>query len=261
MIFQDKVSILMPLYNSEKFLVDTVNSVLNQTYDNFELLIVDDLSTDNSFEIAKNLKKVDDRVKVFQLEKNSGAAKARNFALSKSSGRFISYLDADDLWKNNKLELQTKIMIDNNYPFTCTSYDVINENGELLNKKITMLPRVDYKGFLTNNLLQTVGIMVDLDIVPKNLLMMPDLRRRQDAATWLQILRNGYDCYGVDESLAYYRRVSNSLSSNKIKAVKGVWYLYREVEKLPFLFSAYIFCRYALLAIWKRIYISRGKNE
>ena len=126
-----------------------------------------------------------------------------------------------------------------------------------LNKQVHMLPEVDYVGFLTNNLLQTVGIMVDIDIVDRKYLEMPDIRRRQDAATWLQILKAGYKCYGLDEILAEYRRAGNSLSSNKIKAIKGVWNLYRNIEHLSLLFSCYCFIRYAVLAVWKRVYRKR----
>ena len=117
-----------------------------------------------------------------------------------------------------------------------------------------MLPKVDYIGFLTNNLLQTVGIMVDTGAVDKKHLEMPDIRRRQDAATWLQILKAGYECYGLDEVLAQYRRTENSLSSNKAKAVKGMWHLYRDIEHLSLPFSCYCFVKYAYLAICKRIY-------
>lgn len=138
--------------------------------------------------------------------------------------------------------------------FSCTSYEVIDDSGKSLHKLVHMLPKVDYVGFLTNNLLQTVGIMVDTEIVSKDLLVMPDIRRRQDTATWLQILKAGYCCYGLDVVLAEYRRAKGSLSNNKIKAVQGMWKLYREIEKLSLPFSLYCFIRYASLAVWKRIY-------
>lgn len=138
--------------------------------------------------------------------------------------------------------------------FSCTSYEVIDSTGKSLNKIIHMLDKVDYRGFLTNNLLQTVGIMVDIYKIDKKFLTMPNIRRRQDAATWMQILKVGYPCYGLHEVLAEYRRTPKSLSSNKFKAVIGTWKLYRDIEKLPFLFSSYCFIRYAFLAIWKRIY-------
>ena len=148
-------------------------------------------------------------------------------------------------------------MLRKNCGFSCTSYEVIDNDGNKLNKQIHMLPNVDYIGFLTNNLLQTVGIMVDTQKIDKSLLIMPDIRRRQDAATWLQILKAGYKCYGLDEILAEYRRSKGSLSSNKIKAVKGIWSLYRDIEHMSLPFSCYCFMRYALLAVWKRLYFRR----
>lgn len=250
-----KVSVIMPLYNCEKYLAKTIESVMNQNYTNWEMILVDDCSSDNTFEIASKYAEKDNRIKILKQNKNSGAANARTKSMLKSTGRFVAYLDADDLWLPDKLKKQTQFMIDNDIAFSCTSYQVIDDEGNNLNKTIHMLPKVDYKGFLKNNLLQTVGIMVDVNKIDKSLLIMPDIKRRQDAATWLQILKNGYECYGIDEILAQYRRTKKSLSSNKIKAALGMWYLYREIEGLSFLFSAYCFIRYAFLAVWKRIYI------
>lgn len=257
---EDLVSIITPSYNSALYIEETIKSVLAQTYQNWEMLIIDDCSTDNTCEIVKKFISTDNRIKLHRLTENSGAAIARNKALELSKGRFIAYLDADDLWYPKKLERQVTFMKKDNYGFSCTSYEVIAEDGTSKDKFIHMLPCVDYKRFLTNNLLQTVGIMVDTSIVERSCLIMPNLRRRQDAATWLQILKSNNDCYGIDEVLAKYRRVSNSLSSNKFKAIKGVWFLYREVENLSLPFSCYCFIRYAFLAVWKRIYINRNKR-
>ena len=248
------VSIIMPAYNSERYIIETISSVQRQSYINWELLVVDDGSTDNTGEIVKKLREKDTRIKLF-CQKNAGAATARNKALANSSGRFIAYLDADDIWDSEKLQKQIDFMIKQKCGFSCTSYEVISETGKPLNKYIHMLPQMSYKGFLTNNLLQTVGIMIDTDIVKKEYLVMPNMRRRQDAATWLQILKAGYNCYGINDILAKYRRAEGSLSSNKLKAVKGVWYLYRKVERLSIPFSCYCFVRYAGLAVWKRIYV------
>ena len=225
---QDKVSIITPSWNSEKYIKKTIESVQNQTYSNWEMIIVDDCSSDNTVKIVQEISKKDPRVRILKQNTNGGAAKARNRSLNEATGRYVAYLDADD---------------------------IIDDEGNTLNKEVHMLPSVDYVGFLTNNLLQTVGIMVDTSIVDKKYLVMPDIRRRQDAATWLQVLKAGYKCYGLDEVLAEYRRAENSLSSNKIKAVKGVWSLYRDIEKLSLPFSCYCFVRYAFLAVWKRIYI------
>lgn len=256
MIIDEKVTIVMPNWNSSKYIKNTIQSVQKQTYSNWELIIVDDCSTDNSTNIISEMMKEDERIKLFLQDYNQGAAKARTRAMLEGTGRYVAYLDADDIWKSNKLEEQVKFMSVNQYAFTCTSYEVIDDDGNKLNKYVHMLPKVDYIGFLTNNLLQTVGIMVDTKYVEKKHLIMPDIRRRQDAATWLQILKAGYNCYGLDNILAEYRRTENSLSSNKIKAIKGVWSLYREIEHLSLIFSCYCFVRYAILAVWKRIYIS-----
>lgn len=257
---QDKVSVVTPSWNSEKYIVDTIQSVQAQTYTNWEMIVVDDCSSDRTVQIVEAIAKEDPRVRILTQPVNGGAAKARNRSLQETTGRFIAYLDADDIWKPEKLEQQVQFMKDNRCGFSCTSYEVIDDEGNALNKCIHMLPKVDYVGFLTNNLLQTVGIMVDTSIVDKKYLVMPDMRRRQDAATWLQILKAGYDCYGLDEILAEYRRTVNSLSSNKLKAVEGVWSLYRDIEHLSLPFSCYCFVRYAFLAVWKRIYIGKRGN-
>lgn len=254
---QDKVSIITPSWNSEKYIADTIKSVQNQTYTNWEMIIVDDNSTDHTVDIATSIAKTDSRIKIIKQLTNGGAAKARNRSLKESTGRYIAYLDADDIWKANKLKKQIEFMQEKKCGFSCVSYEVIDDKGNFMNKQIHMLPEVNYIKFLTNNLLQTVGIMVDTDIIDKKYLIMPDIRRRQDAATWLQILKAGYKCYGLKEILAEYRRTENSLSSNKIKAVKGIWSLYRNIEHLSLPFSCYCFVRYAILAIWKRIYIAK----
>ncbi|MCI8748339.1 MAG: glycosyltransferase family 2 protein [Lachnospiraceae bacterium] len=255
---QDKVTVVTPSWNSSKYIETTIKSVQAQTYQNWEMIIVDDCSTDNTVDIVHKISEQDSRIKILIQDVNGGAAKARTRSMRAGNGRFVAYLDADDIWKPDKLEKQVSFMKDNDYAFSCTSYEVIDDDGKPKNKYIHMLPKVNYTGFLTNNLLQTVGIMVDTCKVDKKYLVMPDIRRSQDAATWLQILKAGFDCYGLDEILAGYRRAENSLSSNKFKAVKGVWSLYRDIEHLSLPFSCYCFVRYAFLAIWKRVYL-KGK--
>lgn len=223
------------------------------------MLIVDDQSDDGTFEILQSIESVEPRIRLLRQPLKGGAGPARTRALEHSSGRFIAYLDADDLWAPEKLEQQVRFMLDNEYGFSCCSYEVIDGNGARLNKTVRMMRQVNYIGFLTNNLLQTVGIMVDTSIVDKQLLRMPPLKRRQDAATWLQVLKAGHLNHGLDEVLAQYRRVPNSLSSNKVMAARGVWALYRDIEKLSLPFSLYCFVRYAILAVWKRIYFNRSE--
>ena len=157
---QDKVSIITPSWNSEKYINKTIESVQKQTYMNWEMIIVDDCSSDRTVEIVEKISKEDPRVRIIRQDVNGGAAKARNRSLNEATGRYIAYLDADDIWKPSKLEKQVKFMKAHNCGFSCASYEVIDDEGCALNKEVHMLPSVDYVGFLTNNLLQTVGIMV-----------------------------------------------------------------------------------------------------
>jgi len=254
---KEKISIITPVYNCEKLIEKTIECVLNQTYKNWEWLLVDDCSPDDSAIIIKKYAKNDNRIKYFKLSENSGAAVARNKALAESTGRFVAYLDADDLWKNDKLEKQVKFMLENQYSFTCTDYEKITETGNSLNKIIKIPKKVDYNLFLRNTIIQTVGVMVDTKLTGKELLKMPNIRRRQDAATWCQLLKNGHDCYECPENLSYYRVVTNSLSSNKFKAIKMNWYWYRKIEKLSLWKACYCFIGYAFNGVRKRIYIKR----
>lgn len=252
---EELVSIITPVYNCEKIIEETIDSVKGQTYKNWEMLLVDDCSTDKSGEIIRQMAKKDSRIKYFRLNENLGAAVARNHALKQSTGRFVAYLDADDLWDKHKLEHQVKYMLENKYAFSCTDYEKIDEKGNSLNKIVKIPKKVDYNLFLRNTIIQTVGVMIDTKLTGKELLVMPNIRRRQDAATWCQLLKAGFDCYEVPERLSYYRVMSNSLSSNKFKAIKGTWYLYRKIEKLSLLQSCFCFVGYAFNAIKKRIYI------
>ena len=251
---QEKVSIITPVYKCEGLISKTIECVINQTYQNWEMILVDDCSPDNAGSIIKEFASKDSRIKYIKLEENSGAAIARNKALENSTGRFIAYLDADDLWKKEKLEKQVKFMLENKYAFSCTDYEKIDEEGNSL--KIVKIPEVvNYDLFLRNTIIQTVGVMVDTEITGKDLLVMPNIRRRQDAATWCQLLKAGHDCHEVPENLSYYRVVANSLSSNKFKAVKMNWYWYRNIEKLPLWKTCYCFIGYAFNAVKKRIYL------
>lgn len=247
------VSIITPVYNNSEFIEQTIKSVQKQTYKNWEMIIVDDCSTDRTPELIKKISQKDDRIKYIKLENNSGAAIARNKALSESRGRFIAYLDADDLWKKNKIQNQIDFMLAHDYAFVCSNYEKIDVNDKIL-KQVKIPKEINYKLFLRNTIIQTVGVMIDSRKTGRELLMMPNVRRRQDAATWCQLLKSGFNCYGVPEFLAYYRVVPNSLSSNKIKAIKGTWFLYRKIEKLSLINACFCFLGYAINAVKKRIY-------
>ena len=245
------VSIITPVYNAEMFLSDTIKSVQNQTYKNWEMLLVDDCSKDNSAQIIKEFQKYDDRIKYIKLEKNSGASVSRNTGIKNAKGRFIAFVDSDDIWKPEKLEVQVKYMLENNLGFTFTSYRYMKEDGELTNKVAKAPSKINYNGLLKNTIIGCSTVVIDTDIV--EYFEMPLVRRGQDTATWLQILRKEKYAYGIDKDLVDYRLVGESLSSNKIIALKRTWNTYRNVEKLGLIKSSYVFCFYVFNAIKKRI--------
>lgn len=253
------VSVIMPAYNCEKLIGKSIESVIKQTYKNWELIIIDDCSTDDSYLIACEFAEKDYRIKVFKQSVNDGVAAARNTGIMAAQGDILMYLDSDDIWSPRKMEIQVMHMQANQIEFSCTSYEVIDEGGEPKGKVVKMLPVVDYKGFLLNNLIQIVGVAVNVKKIGKELLLQDKSAMREDAASWLKILKAGYKCYGLPEILAQYRRVENSRSSNKLKVSSGMWCLYQK-EGLSLLFSCSCFVRYTLLAIWKRLY-SKDKES
>jgi teichuronic acid biosynthesis glycosyltransferase TuaG len=231
------VSIITPCYNSSFFIEETINSVQNQTYKNWELLITDDGSTDNSIHIINNIIKKDKRIKLFKIE-NSGAAVARNDSIKESSGSYIAFLDSDDLWLPTKLELQVKFMETHNYNFTHTSYKKINEEGEDLNSIIICKDVLTYNQMLFSNKIGCLTAMYNADNLGK--IYMPIIRKRQDYGLWLKILKKKEVAYGLNVVLSKYRLRNNSISNNKFEMLKWNWLLFRKIEKLSFFKSLYL---------------------
>lgn len=250
---EELVSIVVPVFNSEKFIKKTIQTVESQTYHNWELILVNDCSTDNSEQIIREYEKKDERIKLINLETNSGAAIARNTGMKNAKGKYIAFLDADDLWKKEKLEKQIKFMQENNYDFTFTGYEFADENGNNLGKIVNIPKKINYKQALKNTTIFTSTVIFNVNNLGKELISMPNVRRGQDTATWWKVLKTGVIAYGLNESLSLYRRSNNTLSSNKIKALKRTWNLYRNVENLPFLTSLYNFCWYCFNAVKRRI--------
>lgn len=245
------VSIITPVYNSAEFLSETIESIQNQTYKNWQLLLVDDCSKDNSADIIRKFQKDDGRIKYIKLAKNSGAAVSRNEGIKNAEGRFIAFVDSDDLWDRVKLETQVEYMLKNNIGFTFTSYRYMREDGTKTNKVARAPEKIDYEGLLKNTIIGCSTVVIDREIVGN--FEMPLVRRGQDTATWLQILKKEKYAYGIYEDLVNYRLVGNSISSNKIKALKRTWNTYRNVEYLSLPKSMYVFCFYVFNAIKKRI--------
>ena len=257
----DLVSIVTPVFNAEKYLKETVKSIQNQTYENWELFLIDDGSTDDSLKIAKDLAKTDKRIHPVSI-KNSGAAVARNEGIKRANGHYLCFIDADDLWIPTKLEKQLKFMqkgaektvkTDKNKAFSFTSYTFADENGQP-NGKIAHVPaKITYKQALKNTTIFTSTVMFDLTKLSKDDVMMPNVRRGQDTATWWKVLKIIPEAYGLDEVLSLYRRPEHSLSSNKFKALKRTWNLYRNVEHLNFAKSSFCFSIYCLNAVKRRV--------
>jgi glycosyltransferase involved in cell wall biosynthesis len=242
------VSIITPSYNSEKFIKDTIGSVLSQTYKNWEMIIVDDVSLDNSNEIIEEYCKKDSRIKLIKLAKNSGPAVARNRAIQEAKGRYIAFLDADDLWMSEKLEKQIKFMTDNDLAFTYSSYGLIDEYGNDLGSFRTK-ESITYYDMLKTCSVGCLTAIYDTNKIGK--VYMPNILKRQDYGLWLKILKEIGSTKGILEPLATYRILENSVSSNKIKAASYQWKIYREVEELNIFQSIYYFIQYAYYGIRK----------
>ena len=249
-----KVSIIVPVYNVEKVITGTMDSVRSQTCDNWELLLVLDGCTDGTEHVIRQYceRTQDIRIRVILQPKNMGAARARNRGVAEASGRYIAYLDSDDLWRQDKLEKQLDFMKQKDAAFSFTGYEFADENGKGLGKIVRVPAVMEYKDALKNTTIFTTTVMFDTEKIDKKLLEMPDIKS-EDTALWWKVLRNGYRAYGLDENLALYRRAGNTLSSNKLEAIRRIWNLYRKSEKLSLVKSACYFCYWAVRAVKRRI--------
>ncbi|WP_439874595.1 glycosyltransferase family 2 protein [Bacillus mycoides] len=247
--FQPLVSIVTPSYNANSFIKKTIQSVQSQTYKNWEMIIIDDVSKDNTCELIKEESKKDNRIRLIELKENSGAAIARNTGINNARGKYVAFLDSDDLWLPEKLEKQLAFMQNNDIAFSFTGYQIMNQDGTLTDKVVHVPGKINYNGLLKNTIIGCLTVMLDIEKLGK--IQMPNIRTRQDTATWLKILRQGHYAYGLDEVLSKYRKVENSISSNKFKMAKMNWKLYREIEGLSILKSAWCFGNYALNGVVK----------
>lgn len=247
-IEKEKVSIIVPMYNAEKFIGKTIESVLAQTYQNWEMLIMNDVSTDNSLAIVSVYAKKDERIKIVNTEKNVGVVKGRNFLIDLASGKYIAFLDADDYWHNEKLEKQIKFMKEKNASISCTEYTRVKENEEKINDVI-IKEEISYNDMLKNNYLGCLTVIYDANKIGKR--YFKELEKNEDYVLWLEIVKDVNTIYGLKENLAYYRVLDNSRSSNKVKTAKVRWEIYRKIEKLSLLKSIYYFLHYAIRAVLK----------
>lgn len=235
---KDLVSIITPVYNANKHLKECINSVINQTYQNWEHILVDDCSTDNSVSIIENFIVKDNRIQLLKQEHNSGAGFSRNKAIKEAKGRFIAFLDSDDYWHEEKLNKQIKFMITNNYSFTFTNYYVVYKQ-EKPPKYIVKAPeKVNYKKILKNDYIGCLTVIYDSKSTGK--IYMPEIRKRQDWVLKINILRKVDYGYSIDEALAFYRIGEASLSKNKYKLLKHNFNVYYRELKMSFLRSVWM---------------------
>lgn len=243
-------SIITPNYNGEKYLKYTIEAVLAQTLDDWEMLIVDDCSTDNSVEIIENYAAKDSRIKLFKHEKNSGAAAARNSALKTARGKYIAFCDGDDIWHPQKLEKQLAFMKENDYAFSFTEFCIINAENELTKQRVICPKKVNYLNLVTGNPIMCSSVIINREIVGD--FEMPPIWSAQDYATWAMIMKDRrFDAYCLKEVLAKYRKAGSSLSSNKIKAFKRTWKINRDYLHMNFFKNSAVVAVYAVRWIIK----------
>ena len=250
------VSIIMPSYNTAKYIGESIDSVIEQTYKNWELIIVDDCSTDNTDEVVAQYD--DSRIIYLKNEKNSGAAVSRNKALRVAKGEWIAFLDSDDLWDTTKLEKQLKFMIDNGYKFSCTGRDEIDEDSNSLGRITTSPKHITLFGMYLYCWVGCLAVMYHLPTV--GLIQIADIKKNNDYAMWLKVIKK-CDCYCFDEVLAHYRVRKNSISHDSIsKLIYSHYILYRVGERKNEIVSVWYTLLNLVFGVIKKImYVSNKK--
>ncbi|WP_418264441.1 glycosyltransferase family 2 protein [Flavobacterium faecale] len=250
------VSIIIPTFNSEKFITEAIQSVQNQTYINWEILIVDDASTDNTVELINKIRAKDSRIKLHLLKSNSGTGVARNKALKQAQGRYIAFLDADDLWMPEKLQKQLDFLHDNNLSFTFSSYDCIDEDGNPLGKRVIPPQNLSYNQLFFCNYIGNLTGIYDTNFFGK--IAISSIRKRQDWMHWLTVLKKIKKARAVPETLAYYRVRKNSISASKLDLVKHNFAVYKQYHgySWPLAIGCMVLFLFTQLAI-KPFYIKK----
>ena len=243
---QGLVSIITPVYQAERFIERTILSVLAQSYQNWEMILIDDCSHDKSAEIIQKFVEKDKRIKYLRLETNSGAAVARNKAIEIAQGEYLAFLDSDDLWEPSKLEKQLEFMKEKNSNFSFTRIKIIDSNNNTIKETIPIPLKVDYNYLLKRTVIATSTVIINRHNITN--FSMPLRRGGQDYATWLQLLRNIDYAYGLNECLTLYRVSSHSLSSNKFSSIRQVYEIQTEdehISRIKAIYNTFFFCVYA----------------
>lgn len=251
----DLVSIIMPSYNTGSFIKETIESVLAQSYHVWELIIVDDCSTDNTDDVV-NQYLADERIHYIKNDTNSGAAVSRNRALRGAKGKWIAFLDSDDLWEPDKLQKQISFMRDNGYHFSYTNYIEIDEESKANGKSVTGPKRISKHGMYNYCWMGCLTVMYDADTV--GLIQIADIKKNNDYAMWLKVCKKA-NCYLLNETLARYRKRSGSISNHGyMKLIKWHYKLYREAENKNPLSSFVLTVRNLFFGVLKKIRYVKG---
>ena len=259
------VSIVVPVYNAGRVIGETIGSVLSQSYTRWELILVDDGSTDESVSVIEgcirrlnggnegdDAQALPDRIRLLRNTGEHGASHARNKGTEEAGGRYLCFLDADDLWDREKLSKQLSFMKQKGAAFSFTGYEFADENGKGTGRIVKVPGQITYEEALKNTTIFTSTVMFDLSLLGKEAVRMPSIES-EDTACWWRILRGGVTAFGLNESLTLYRRSAGTLSSDKYTAIRRIWRLYREAEGLSVIKSAYCFVFWAVRAVLRRI--------
>jgi teichuronic acid biosynthesis glycosyltransferase TuaG len=250
------VSVITPAYNCGRFIQQTIDSVRAQSFANWEMIIVDDASRDDTCDIVERNCALDRRIRLIRSEQNGGVADARNRALSAARGRFFAFLDSDDLWLPSKLEEQIRFMWENGVAFSYTQYRHISEDGKRCGSLIVPPDRFDHALYLKNTGIGCLTVILERQAIGD--LSFVTYPPHEDHILWSNILKRGIPAHALQRDLARYRIVNKSASRKKIKAAYSIWRIYRDIEKLPFFYSALCFFHYAWNAMSKQRTLPRG---
>lgn len=251
MFDKKKVSIIMPTYNAGEFISHTIDSVISQSYTDWELLIIDDKSIDNTVEVVSTYIDNEPRIRLFSNEVNSGAGVSRNLGLENAKDRYIAFLDSDDLWVKDKLNLQLEFMHENNAPISHTSFTFIDENGDDRKGMVSVSSLVNLESNLKKTEIGTSTAVIDRELVTHSF-RFSTIRARQDLKLWIDLLSLGYISHGLSKELVKYRVRSGSVSSNKLKMLFVTFKVYINIKAIPFHKRFYCYLAYVFNAIRKR---------
>ena len=247
----DLISVIIPYYKKKQYIISTVNSVLNQSYKNLELIIIYDNENASELEYIRKIKNKDKRIKLIINKKNIGAGKSRNKGIKFSKGTFIAFLDSDDIWEKKKLKIQLDIMKKKNYLVTHTSYKIIDKKNKIIGYRYAR----SFKS--TASLLKSCDIGLSTVIIKKSIIKkkdnFPKLKTKEDFVFWLSLLKKNINIYGIDLHLTRWRKLNNSLSSSIIQKIRDGFIVYNKYLKMSFFKSIYYLLLLSINSIIKKI--------